>query len=115
MMRRYFPLVVVAGLLALLGFMSKYMPHGDALAARQPDPAKEREWAALNACERAAKLRAAHPSTVDFSYFNARYVPGRVESTFTMRNTFNLEIAYNIICVFDGKNHLTNVQMAEAF
>jgi len=114
-MRKYFPLVVVAGLLALLGFLSKYMPRGDALAARQPNPAAERERAAISACELAAKMRATHPSTVSFSYFHVSYVPGRVESTFTARNSFNLETTHRIVCDFDGDNHLANVQVAEAF
>lgn len=64
---------------------------------------------AVIACEQAAKAAATHPSTVDFSRimdvaYSARQ-DGRValDSTFTAKNAFNLELRYRIRCLFDGK------------
>ncbi|GAJ97023.1 hypothetical protein RRH01S_29_00510 [Rhizobium rhizogenes NBRC 13257] len=60
------------------------------------------------ACETEAKAQATHPSTVDFSHFldvaySAR-PDGRValDSSFTAKNSFNLELKYRIRCLFDG-------------
>jgi hypothetical protein len=63
---------------------------------------------AVLACERAAKATATHPSTVDFSRFldvaYAARQDGRVflDSSFTAKNGFNLELKYRIRCLFDG-------------
>ena len=71
------------------------------------------------ACEQAAKAAATHPSTVDFSTFldvaySARE-DGRValDSSFTAKNSFNLELKYRIRCVFDGQT-LIESSIAEA-
>jgi hypothetical protein len=64
---------------------------------------------AVLACEKAAKAAATHPSTVDFSKFlDVAYSArgdGRValDSTFTAKNGFNLELKYRIRCLFDGR------------
>lgn len=67
---------------------------------------------AANACEAYAKSAATHPSTVDFSrimdlaystYPNGR---ARVVSSFTARNSFNLELRYRIDCLFEGNQML---------
>lgn len=64
--------------------------------------------AAADACEKAAKLAATHPSTVSFSrLWDLAYVPhasGRVTvlSSFTAKNSFGLEINHRIKCLFDG-------------
>lgn len=74
---------------------------------------------AVLACERAAKAAATHPSTVDFSRFldvaySARE-DGRValDSSFTAKNAFNLELKYRIRCLFDGQT-LIESNIAEA-
>ena len=60
-------------------------------------------------CERYAKAKAAHPSTVDFSRFldlgvrelgNGRT---QVVSSFTAKNSFNMELKYNITCLLNAK------------
>ena len=69
---------------------------------------------AVNSCEAAAKNAATHPSTVDFSRIMdlgyAALPSGRSEvvSSFTAKNAFNLEIKYQIRCLYDGN------QMIEA-
>jgi len=74
---------------------------------------------AIVACENAAKSSATHPSTVDFSRimdvaFWARE-DGRasLESTFTAKNSFNLELKYKIRCLFDS-NTLIEANVVEA-
>ncbi len=63
---------------------------------------------ATDLCENYAKSNATHPSTVDFSRImnlsvyetpNGRI---RVTSTFTAKNSFNLEIKHKISCLIDG-------------
>ena len=63
---------------------------------------------AVGLCEAYAKKHAARPSTVDFSRFmdiavtehpNGRT---RVTSTFTAKNSFNLEVKFNISCLLDA-------------
>jgi hypothetical protein len=67
---------------------------------------------AVLACEKAAKAAATHPSTVDFSRFmDVAYSvrgDGRValDSTFTAKNGFNLELKYRIRCLFDGRTYI---------
>lgn len=64
--------------------------------------------AAVNACERAAKNAATHPSTVGFSrVWDLAYMPhksgrSRVVSSFTANNGLGLELKYRIDCLFDG-------------
>jgi hypothetical protein len=64
--------------------------------------------AAVDACESAAKERATHPSTVNFSrllYLSVLEWPsGRVKviSRFKAKNSFGLELAYDISCLFEG-------------
>ncbi len=74
---------------------------------------------AVLACEQAAKAKAAHPSTVDFSRFldvaySAR-PDGRVSltSSFSAKNSFNLELTFNIRCLFDG-NAMIEASVSEA-
>lgn len=74
---------------------------------------------AVIACEQAAKRQATHPSTVDFSRFldvsySAR-PDGRVAltSSFSAKNSFNLELKYKIRCLFDG-NKMIEATINEA-
>jgi len=63
---------------------------------------------AIEKCENHAKNIATHPSTVDFSKFMdlaiTEHPNGRtsVISTFTAKNSFNLEIKYQIRCLLDA-------------
>lgn len=74
--------------------------------------------AAISACEVAARNAANHPSTVNFSrIMDAAYVPhpsgrARVTSSFTAKNAFNLELKYNINCLFEG-NELIETTISE--
>ncbi len=63
---------------------------------------------AVDLCEAYAKQQATHPSTVDFSRImdlaitehpNGRT---RVTSTFTAKNSFNLEVKFNISCLLEA-------------
>lgn len=62
---------------------------------------------AVTLCENYARSKAAHPSTVDFSrVFDLSIVEhpnGRttVRSSFTAKNSFNLELKHDIRCLFD--------------
>ena len=63
---------------------------------------------AVIACERAAKLAANNPQTVDFSTFMdvafLTYPNGRsrVLSSFTAKNSFGVEGKFTIGCLFEG-------------
>lgn len=60
---------------------------------------------AIKQCENYAKSNATHPSTVDFSRFMDLAVTEHpngnttVKSSFTAKNSFNLELKYNIRCL----------------
>lgn len=86
-----------------------------AFVAKQPI---ERASAIL-ACEDAAKQAATYPSTVNFSrVFDMAYFPhvsgrARVVSSFSAKNALNIELKYQIDCLFDGPN-LIETSIAEA-
>lgn len=75
--------------------------------------------AALQICEQAARTSAKHPSTVSFSRFMdvswVTWPSGRAKlaSTFTAKNSFNLELEYRIGCLFEG-THLIDIEINEA-
>jgi hypothetical protein len=75
--------------------------------------------AAADACEVAAKQAANHPSTVDFSrvwdlaYRSHMSGRARVVSSFTAKNSLNLELKYRIDCLFDG-SEMIEVNISEA-
>ncbi|MDT7043670.1 hypothetical protein [Candidatus Nitronereus thalassa] len=60
-------------------------------------------------CEQYAKAKAAHPGTVDFSKFldlGVRELGDgrtRVVSSFTAKNSFNMELKYNVTCLLNAK------------
>ena len=68
--------------------------------------------AAIDACENYAKVNASHPSTVSFSRvmnLSVSQLPnGRtsVDSKFTAKNSFGLELTFDIRCLFDGNSFL---------
>jgi hypothetical protein len=70
---------------------------------------------AVNLCESYAKSNATHPSTVSFSRFRdlavSEHANGRttVVSTFTAKNSFNLELTYSIRCLLDGGGFIEGV------
>ena len=74
---------------------------------------------ATNLCESYAKSNAVHPSTVDFSRImnlSAYETPNgrtRITSTFTAKNSFNLELEYEISCLLDS-NGLIEANINEA-
>ena len=116
--------LVLAGLL-LLGFVLM-------LATRDPAPSSSsgagqrtpgvpyiEKGRAVTLCENYARSKANHPSTVDFSrVFDLSVIDhlnGRtsVRSTFTAKNSFNLELRYNIRCLLDHKG-LIEASVSEA-
>ena len=74
--------------------------------------------AALDSCERVAKAAANNPSTVRMSRIMSasfRTWPtgtARLQTTFTARNAFNLELTFVINCFFDG-NRLVDYSISE--
>ena len=74
---------------------------------------------AADLCEAYAKTKASHPSTVDFSRvldLNVSEGPNgrtQVNSTFTARNSFGLELKFQIQCWFD-ENRFIEGRIAEA-
>ena len=74
---------------------------------------------ATDLCENYAKSNAAHPSTVDFSriidlsIYETPNGRTRVSSTFTAKNSFNLELKHNISCLLDS-NGLIEASINEA-
>ena len=74
--------------------------------------------AASFACLAAARKNAVHPSTVDMSIMGATFTPhddgsASYLTTFTAKNSFNLELQYSIECLFRG-NELTFSSVEEA-
>lgn len=74
---------------------------------------------AIDLCEAYAKSNATHPSTVSFSRVLdlavSEHPNGRttVASSFTAKNSFNLELKHNIRCLLDS-NGLIEANVAEA-
>ena len=74
---------------------------------------------AVDLCEAYAKANAAHPSTVYFSRIMnlaiSEHPNGRtaVTSSFTAKNSFNLELKFNIKCLLD-RSGLLEANIAEA-
>ena len=77
------------------------------------------EVEAIALCENYAKANARHPSTVDFSKvmdLSVYETPNgrtRVTSTFTAKNSFNLELKHNIYCLLDNSG-LIEASISEA-
>lgn len=73
---------------------------------------------ATDLCENYAKANATHPSTVDFSRImdlSVYETPNgrtRVTSTFTAKNSFNLELKHKITCLLDS-NGLIEANISE--
>lgn len=89
---------------------------GTSLAAIEPIG----QSAATSDCKEAATAAATHPSTVDFDMLAATYgaLPsGRasLESRFTAKNGFNLELSFNIRCLFDGNSMIESAIWESAF
>lgn len=83
------------------------------------DPVAVSKMAAIDACEKAAKTKAKHPATVNFSKFiNASFLArpdgsAVLQSKFTAKNALNLQIEYQIQCHFEG-NSLTEANIFES-
>jgi len=80
------------------------------------DPIDEKT--AREACWAAAKERATHPSTVDISTFGGQFQPyedgtASYRTTFSARNSFNLQLNYTIRCSFKG-GEFTAVDIQES-
>lgn len=77
------------------------------------------KMAAIDACEKAAKAKATHPSTVSFSKFiNASFLArpdgsAVLQSKFTAKNALNLQLEYQIQCHFEG-NSLVEANIFES-
>lgn len=74
---------------------------------------------AIELCEAYSKANATHPSTVDFSRFMdlaiSEHPNGRTQviSSFTAKNSFNLELKFRIRCLFD-ENGMIEANISEA-
>jgi|GEM_PF-3513923 len=74
---------------------------------------------AIDLCEAYAKANASHPSTVEFSRFmdlaSSEHPNGRtrVQSSFTAKNSFGLELKFDINCLLDENGFIEgNIQEA---
>lgn len=94
-------------------------------AKRADDPAPFRapghidKMRAIDLCEAYAKANASHPSTVEFSRFmdlaTSEHPNGRtrVQSSFTAKNSFGLELKFDINCLLDENGFIEgNIQEA---
>ena len=83
------------------------------------DPVAVSKMAAIEACEKVAKSKAKHPSTVDFSKFmNASFKDfpdgsAVLRSKFTAKNALNLQLSYDIFCKFE-ENKLVESEITES-
>ncbi|GAA0616826.1 hypothetical protein [Paenochrobactrum glaciei] len=83
------------------------------------DPMAVSKVAAIEACEKAAKAKATHPSTVSFSKFiNVSFLArpdgsAVLQSKFTAKNALNLQVEYQIQCLFEG-NALVEANVFES-
>jgi hypothetical protein len=87
---------------------------GKAFTARTPID----KTSAIRLCETEAKQAASHPSTVRFSrvldvaFSTHPSGRARLVSSFTAKNSFNLELKHRIDCLFDGRR-LIEANIAE--
>ena len=92
----------------------------DENAPSEPELSKRpiSQMAALDSCERVARSAANNPSTVRMSrIMNASFRTwptgaARLQTTFTAKNAFNLELTFVINCFFDGGS-LVDYSIAE--
>ena len=83
------------------------------------DPVAISKKAAIEACEKVAKSKAKHPSTVDFSKFMSAsfkdFPDGSavLRSKFRAKNALNLELSYDIFCKFE-ENNLIEAEITES-
>ena len=103
------------GLLFNVWFKPKDVAYADASYAGGKPPERT---SAINACEAYAKSAATHPSTVDFSrtmdmvFLTSPTGRAEVNTSFTAKNGFNLEIKYQIRCLYEG-NKMTKAEICE--
>lgn len=95
----------------------------DAKRADDPTPFRASghidKMRAIDLCEAYAKANASHPSTVEFSRFmdlaTSEHANGRtrVQSSFTAKNSFGLELKFDINCLLDENGFIEgNIQEA---
>lgn len=100
---------------------SRMTPVEVAQAGKPAPPPKPTvsQHAALQACEKAAKRAAANPSTVrisrvwDLAFVALPSGVAQLQTTFTAKNAFGLELKYSISCLFEG-NKFVDVIITEA-
>lgn len=96
-----------------------FTPHDVASGKRFEAPHNIDQTRAMTLCEAYAKSHATHPSTVDFSRVldasvsDAANGNTRVTSTFTAKNTYNLQLKYNISCLLNASG-LIEASITEA-
>ena len=70
---------------------------------------------AIKICEKYVKQNATHPSTVDYSKLIDMKVNNfpngntRVETTFTAKNSFNLELEHKVECLFNASGFIEGI------
>lgn len=78
---------------------------------------KKMELSLMNACDEIVKSRLTHPSTFDKSIFRSRVSTDEYKTTvlvgFTAKNSFNLKLKYNAICIFNDKPELVSFSLEE--
>lgn len=107
--------VVVATTFAALGALLMLVPITE---VEQTKPSVLDASDAATVCMDAARKRIVHPSTSSFSVLGSNYRTfdndtAIFATTFTARNSFNLELEYQLVCDFTG-TALTGVKIVEA-
>ena len=71
----------------------------------------------MNACDEIVKSRLTHPSTFDKSIFRSGVTTDEYKTTvvvgFSAKNSFNLELKYTAICVFNDVPELVKFTLTE--
>ena len=108
----------VGACFAVIGVLFLWLPRYMAVDTSRDYTSAMSSDKAAPICESAARDRIVHPSTADFSILGRGFKSfddgtAIFATTFTARNSFNLELEYQVACDFTGST-LTDVKIVEA-
>lgn len=71
----------------------------------------------MTMCDKIVIAQLVHPSTFDKSFWSGKnkVTSGRsvISFSFTAKNSFNLELKYNAVCIFNAKSELEDLKISE--
>lgn len=71
----------------------------------------------MTMCDKIVIAQLAHPSTFDKSFWSGKnkVTSGRsvISFSFTAKNSFNLELKYNAVCIFNAQSELEDLKISE--